>query len=262
MPDPPPPAMSQRKWDWRPKLRWFAAEYFIVVLGVLTAVGINAWWQGRQNATREQVYLLQLVEDLRETERIMTERDARMDALTGGAVERLIVSFGLPERPPRDSVEAWLANVGYFATPRPVLGTVEALMASGDFGAIQDDALVSAIVAYYDVTREYVDDQLRQVDQGGIQREAIRIRHLGELAVYRPEFDAQDSDEGTTDLITVPEEWATPFPLDLDAFYSDPVVFRRLVILRWYVELTAGSRRVMRQSAADLREQVEAELNR
>ncbi len=28
--------------DWRPKVRWFAAEYLIVVLGVLTAVALNA----------------------------------------------------------------------------------------------------------------------------------------------------------------------------------------------------------------------------
>jgi hypothetical protein len=42
--DPPPaPYDSPKRWDWRPKARWFAAEYLIVVLGVLTAVALNAW---------------------------------------------------------------------------------------------------------------------------------------------------------------------------------------------------------------------------
>ena len=39
---------ARTRWNWRPKLRWFAAEYFIVVLGVLTAVALNAWWVGTQ----------------------------------------------------------------------------------------------------------------------------------------------------------------------------------------------------------------------
>ena len=50
----------QRHWNWRPKLRWFAAEYFIVVLGVLTAVAINAWWVGMQERDLEMQSLREL----------------------------------------------------------------------------------------------------------------------------------------------------------------------------------------------------------
>ena len=46
-----------------------------IVLGVLTAVGINAWWGDRQDAAKEQTYLRQLAADLAETERIVAERD-------------------------------------------------------------------------------------------------------------------------------------------------------------------------------------------
>ena len=48
-----PPTPPAKRWDWRPKLRWFASEYLIVVLGVLTAVALNAWWQGRQDRALE-----------------------------------------------------------------------------------------------------------------------------------------------------------------------------------------------------------------
>ena len=258
---PPMPTLPTR-WDWRPKLRWFAAEIVVVVAGVLIALALNAWWGARQDAARERVYLTQLAEDLRETERIMDQRDARMAALTGGAVDKLLVSFGTAARPPRDSVVAWLANVAYLATPRPVLGTTEALMASGDFGAIRDDDLVAAITAYYDVNREYLADQDRQVQRAHAHGEALALQYLDRQDVYRSEFEDRTRPDRATPLLVVPPGWTAPFPLDVDAFYRDPVAYRHLMLLRRNVEYLASSRRVMRQAAVALREQVDTELNR
>ena len=93
-----PPIPSPRRWDWRPKLRWFGAEYLIVVLGVLTAVGINAWWQGRQDVAQEQVYLRQLVADLRETVRLTEETDAYMAPIDRASRSPCI--HPLPSAPP------------------------------------------------------------------------------------------------------------------------------------------------------------------
>lgn len=47
-----------RRWEWRPKLRWFAAEILIVVCGVLIALALNAWWQGREQAREERRLLV------------------------------------------------------------------------------------------------------------------------------------------------------------------------------------------------------------
>ncbi|NNF59355.1 MAG: hypothetical protein HKN04_14060, partial [Rhodothermaceae bacterium] len=58
------PVPRPKRWDWRPKLRWFGAEIVVVVLGVLTAVGINAWWQGQQDAASEANYLALISRDL------------------------------------------------------------------------------------------------------------------------------------------------------------------------------------------------------
>ena len=113
---------------------------------------------GPPDAARERVYLTQLAEDLRETERIMADRDARMEAETHRAFRRLQLSFGQTPRPPRDSVAAWLYGIAYTATPRPVLGTAEALVASGDFGAVADDSLRAAVLRYLDFSREYLAD--------------------------------------------------------------------------------------------------------
>jgi hypothetical protein len=78
----PPPAQgefansSRPLQRWHGRARWFAAEFFVVITGVLVALGLQAWYQNRQDRAREGVYLTQIVADLRETE----SRIARADS--------------------------------------------------------------------------------------------------------------------------------------------------------------------------------------
>lgn len=56
---PPPSATPPRRrlaltWvDWRARVQWFAAEFLIVVTGVLVALAVQAWWVERAGG-REQ----------------------------------------------------------------------------------------------------------------------------------------------------------------------------------------------------------------
>lgn len=52
----------------RSSIRWFAAEIIVIVAGVLIALALNAWWQDRQDAESEQVYLRLLLRDLDQME--------------------------------------------------------------------------------------------------------------------------------------------------------------------------------------------------
>jgi hypothetical protein len=61
---------------WWTRTRWFAAEYLVVVVGILTAMALQAWWQERGNRAREQVYLRQLRADLVETQRLVSGADS------------------------------------------------------------------------------------------------------------------------------------------------------------------------------------------
>ena len=69
------PASAPRRWDWRPKVRWFTAEYLIVVLGVLTAVAMNAWWGERSDRAQEQQILAQILDDVRQNHDELTRDD-------------------------------------------------------------------------------------------------------------------------------------------------------------------------------------------
>jgi hypothetical protein len=248
-------------------VRWFAAEYLIVVLGVLTAVALNAWWQGRQDAAREQVYLQQLAEDLRETERIMADRDSVMAARTQPNLSRLTLAFGQTPRPPRDSVVAWFSGINYAATPRPVLGTAEALVASGDFGAIADDSLRAAILRYLDLTREYMADQGDLLNRRDAVMDALYEDHDNEaLEEAREDLRQTDilrryiSDADTTGRAASPD-WQHPFPYDPYDILDDPAFFRKLMLYGSVINGLLRTRGVFRESAADLREQIEAYLD-
>lgn len=83
----------------RSSLRWFAAEIVVIVAGVLIALALNAWWQDRQDAESEAVYLRLVLRDLDQMAGDLVEllefETARIDA--GLAVYRGISTGALPE---------------------------------------------------------------------------------------------------------------------------------------------------------------------
>lgn len=68
--DASPPARFRRSSpvlphvDWRPRLRWFAAEFLVVVSGVLVALLLNAWWADRHDRAEEAAALYHILRDL------------------------------------------------------------------------------------------------------------------------------------------------------------------------------------------------------
>lgn len=45
---------------WRRRLRWFAAEFLVVLVGVLAAFAVNAWWSRHEDRIAEQSALREL----------------------------------------------------------------------------------------------------------------------------------------------------------------------------------------------------------
>ena len=262
-----PPAI-----DWRSKARWFGAEYLIVVLGVLTAVGINAWWGDRQDRAREGVYLRQLAADLRETERAANEVDAQMHRYER-APRRLAQAYYLADPPPRDSLVAWGLSIFPYRTLRPVLGTAEALVSTGDLALVRDDSLRIAISAYLDGTRGGMasiiahDDQLRRLtSELALAVNTAPILAEGFSLLY-PEMStpaALDSPDraaggGFGEVLLVPPGAAVR-PVDWDALLRDEQVHRLLSAIVYARTATRFYRDEIRQRSSDLRERVEAEI--
>ncbi|MEM1117345.1 MAG: hypothetical protein AAF845_07700 [Bacteroidota bacterium] len=162
---PPSAASAPRRWDWRPKLRWFAAEYLIVVLGVLTAVGINAWWADRDAQTRERLVLEDLREDFlfnkAEIQRVRSFSDLslvqfdRLATLPDAAVGSLSP----------DSVYTYVESTLINVTFDPVTGSLDALIASGNLGLIRDRALRERLNSFLEVLRDSDEEKQAVFDQ-------------------------------------------------------------------------------------------------
>ena len=271
-PPPKPPAWRTRlaALDWRSKSRWLGAEYLVVVLGVLTAVAINAWWGDRQDRAREEVYLRQLLADLRETERAVDEVDAQMD-LYEHAPRRLAQAYYLSDLPPRDSLVAWGLRIFTYRTLRPVLGTAEALVSTGDLALVRDDSLRIAISAYLDGTRGAVtsiiahDDQMRRLTSEfalAVNTAPIFAEGFSLLYPEMSTFTALDSLNragGWGEVLLVPPGAAVR-PVDWDALLRDKQVHRLLSAVVYQKTATGFYRNEIRQRSSELRERVETEL--
>jgi hypothetical protein len=242
---------------------WFAValELVIVVLGVVIGFQITAWGQARSDAAREAGYLEQIASDLAETERVMAEGN-----LGARDIERAIYllerAFYTPERPPRDSLLVWLGNAAFGAPRRPVLGTVEALVSSGDLALVRNDSLRSALTQYLEDARSEIDTQARFERTRASAEEQLR-RHadfsVPIKAVLPPEHieGALGVPIGETAYFDGPRR--SPLPLNVDGFLSNGEARHAVEQLVLGTQnLRRGRGRMLRDATA-LRALVEAE---
>lgn len=118
----------------------------MIVVSILLAFAIDAWWDSAQDRSREDSYLRQLASDLESTLANIERFGSRADAIDP-AVARLVQSYYEAEPPSRDSLVTWLSDTGYWVV-QPRLGTLEALVMTGDLSLIRDDSLRTSIPVY------------------------------------------------------------------------------------------------------------------
>ena len=240
--------------------RWFAAEFLVVVTGVLVALAVGAWWQGRQDAATERAYLRQLAADLRETEQATLAADAFLRPVDR-AGSLLWLAFYESDPPPRDSLLAWAERSMWTSTVRPVLGTAEALVATGDLALIRDDSLRTAVTAYLERTRGRLYDHEQFDRWAGAERRMRRQIDPTESALTHYEPAVLD---GFLAEMGVPEADLTslgvPFTFDPDVFLGRAEALQDAFELANAKRNLLTVRRAMREDARVLRERVEAEL--
>lgn len=255
------PAPAPRRWDWRRGARWFAAEFLVVVTGVLVALAVGAWWQGRQDAASERAYLRQLAAELRQTESAARSADAFLLPVDR-AGSLLWLAFYEADPPPRDSLLAWAERSMWTSSVRPVVGTAEALVATGDLALIRDDSLRTAVTAYLERTRGRLYDH-EQFDRVWAGAERRMRRHIdpSESAIRQYEPAVLDAFLGE---MGVPEAdlagLEAPFPFDPVTFLGDREALQDAFEMVNAKRNLLTVRRAMREDARALRERVEAEL--
>ena len=153
-----PPMPSPRRWDWRPKLRWFGAEIVVVVAGVLIALAINAWWQGRQDAASEANYLALISRDLGQ----MTDDLDNLEAFETIQIEDGFAAYQAiseQDRSPegRALVSDVITNLTLRRTMRVTNPAYQDLLSTGNLDLIRDRALRDEMVSFYEHAERELD---------------------------------------------------------------------------------------------------------
>jgi hypothetical protein len=219
------PIIVRERRSWRGSIRWFAAEFLVVVSGILVALGLQAWYQGRQDARVAQVYLDQLAADLDATDRDLRVAIAQ-DSSRADLGTRIVVAFHRDAPLEPDTARSWLkVQFGFFSDPRPVLATVTTLIETGDIKLIDDALLRSAIVAYA---------SLMAIDMDELSRNVTRLTGANDVVSRRWEYHSLPP-------LTDPRaRSASPYPdryTDLEAAEMLPRFMRAWPIIRSDAEM-------------------------
>ena len=248
--------------QWKPSLRWFAAEFLVVVSGILVALWLQAWFQSREQAGRETEYLEGLAAELRQTEATIEATRAAARQLERASA-MLIQSFYPGVVVPEDSVQRWLYQIQSFSSIGLSLSTARAL-STQEAGFVQNDSLRTAILDLIERA-----DQFHSSQQSGITAFFAYVPRLMEkisftqTLAWRYNQEQRDSLVRARDLPALPVPDGAdmhPFPVDVARLRGDREVFQIIEgLYQIHSSLTRSQGRMLNQ-VRSLREHVESVL--
>jgi hypothetical protein len=243
---------------WQRQTRWFAAEFMVVVTGVLMALAVQAWYQHQQDRGREQSYLRQISADLEETER----RIARADSVYqrgDQAITALLSAYQSAELPSEDSVAVWIWSSRRYRAPAPVMETVESLATTGELRLIRDDSLRAAILSYAGIMRYNVATQQNHLLRllAGIDRTTMMVSMSAVRSLAGEEAEV-DGDARTTLFPTTPRgELRGRYALDVRSLFDDRATYASLETIADARTVLMVMRSRMLEPTRALRQQIE-----
>ncbi|MGH7578338.1 MAG: hypothetical protein ACREM1_24890 [Longimicrobiales bacterium] len=140
-------------------------ELTLIVVGVLIALGANAWWEGRVDRGRERSWLRQLLADVRENE-ARIEGAIEFNKIKVAELARFrdaVAAFTRPDTgplPPGDSLASWSSGFS-FDDLEALTGTYTALVQTGDVQLLHNDSLRFRVIAYA-ADMEALREEMRQ----------------------------------------------------------------------------------------------------
>ncbi len=197
-----------------------AREFLLIAASVLAALAGQAWWQAREERTREQEYLRQLLADTRENERRLTAT-ITYDSLANVAnVKFQAALIRTRPAPSPDSVLAWMGRAGATTDFTPVSGTYRALISTGDLRLISSDSLRSRLTQYAALLESEGENQrdlrmlmIQQSDRIGRSLPVVRMQSVRKITAADVQLERWSADPEVATLLYV---WQTALDNRID----------------------------------------------
>jgi hypothetical protein len=130
---------------WRHPL----VEGLAVLVGILIAFGLEAWWQDRSDEAAERTMLLALSSEVEDARAFFVSRDEALTADIDRADEiRRALSSEAALAIPDDSVNALAMGLGPISVVVPPRAALDDLISSGGIGRVRSARLRLAVAAY------------------------------------------------------------------------------------------------------------------
>ena len=147
-----------------PKIPWprILAEGMAIIVSILFAFGIDAWWTARQLHLDEQVILRQLDTEFQTNAVLLAER--RLNHAEILAAIKLVLSVTGPEPDPTvaESPELRVAidRITRWWTYDPQMGVLSGLTQSGRLSIISSDPLRNALASWPSMVQDLAEDEI------------------------------------------------------------------------------------------------------
>jgi hypothetical protein len=200
------------------ELRWRSAllEGFAVLLGILAAFSIDAWWDLRSEQQDRRSYLVAITTELEANRELVLEDIRSLDAWIEQGKGFLDEVVAVGANPSYDEVRNMVWETGPNQTTPLLRAAVDDLVSSGGISLIESAELRRSIARY-----------VRALDRDADEQEDVRLNFQQFVLPYHIDH-VSFADYDWEQAIGV-EESDTSFDLDFDAFVENRDYANRLV---------------------------------
>lgn len=144
--------------------RRISVEAAAIVVSILLAFSIDAWWQDRSDQIRLKEYLSQVRADTLDNQRRLTEA-LQLEKGQQGVVQEILVALRSPVPMTLDSARKWTQlepGFIWYSDPRLLDGAISALVATGDINLVNDPRVKTSLINYLGQLKA----DLNEIDRG------------------------------------------------------------------------------------------------
>lgn len=159
-------------------LKYAIGEIVLVVIGILIALQINNWNEGRKEANYEQKILKELKSDFTYNKSELNRNIVKSKALSQNC-DSLLVLFNLPkDKVAPSQFFKYMRKLGGYSTFNPSDGALYNLMSSGNLNIIKNDSLRMHLARWSGILDDVKEDEKRLIEFGDMRMNPIRLEYL------------------------------------------------------------------------------------